>query len=119
MDKYNFSDNGEGFKGQGFPGAGFRTEGDGFSENGEGVGQRVSVSYSKFSDEQCRVAVLGYCGATPNGLLHYLAFRAGIEDEAALNSEQSPESLTTEDLVNFQTAIMEWLDSESPAAPPQ
>lgn len=35
MDKYNFSDNGEGFKGQGFPGAGFRTEGDGFSENGE------------------------------------------------------------------------------------
>lgn len=35
-DEHNFTMDGEGFNDQGFPGEGFRTDGNGFSENGEG-----------------------------------------------------------------------------------
>lgn len=65
-----------------------------------------------FTKEQCRTAVLGFCGANPNALLHYLNFRAAVENEAALNSGESPDNFTTKDLADFQTAIMKWLDND-------
>ena len=78
----------------------------------------IEVKEAKFTKEQCRKAVLGFCGANENALLHYLAFSAAIENEAAIISGQAPANSTTEHLVEFQLAIMEWLDSESPDAPP-
>jgi hypothetical protein len=80
----------------------------------------VTVSYPKFSVEQIRRALVGFCGANPNGLLHYLAFSAAGENEAAINSGEVPENLTNEYLVDLQAAIMEWLDYvDSEPAPPQ
>lgn len=65
-----------------------------------------------FTKEQCRRAALGFCGTNPNALLHYLAFSAAVENEAALNSGQVPDDFTTEYLVELQAAIMKWLDND-------
>lgn len=75
---------------------------------------RVAFCMSKpeFTEHQIRRALLGFCGANPNALLHYLAFSAAVENEAALNSGQVPDDFTTEYLVELQAAIMKWLDND-------
>jgi hypothetical protein len=67
----------------------------------------ITATNPLFEPELIRRALIGFCGANQNALLHYLAFTADLENE------------TTEELAEFQTAIMEWLDYvDGPPAPP-
>jgi len=72
----------------------------------------VNHSGDQFSEHQIRRALAGFCGANGNALLHYLAYSAATENEAAIQSGEVPETSTEEYLVDFQVAIMEWLDRE-------
>lgn len=63
-----------------------------------------------FTEDEIRRALVGFCGANRNSLLHYLAFSAMLENEAAINSGGVPETFTTEYLAEFQSAIERWLD---------
>jgi hypothetical protein len=66
----------------------------------------------EFTEHEIRRALLGFCGANQNALLHYLAYSAAVENEAAINSGQVPETSTSEHLTEFQAAIERWLDKE-------
>lgn len=66
----------------------------------------------RFTNYQIRHALIGFCGANANSLLHYLAFSLAAEHKAALNSGQVPKEFSDEYLAEFQTAIMEFLDQD-------
>lgn len=73
---------------------------------------RLLPTSMRFTEHQIRRALLGFCGANQNNLLHYLAFSAAVENEAALNSGKVPDDFTTEYLVELQAAIIKWLDND-------
>lgn len=63
-------------------------------------------------ESKIRRALIGFCGANQNALLHYLAYSAALENEAAINDGEVAETSTTESLVSFQAEIVQWLDNE-------
>lgn len=64
-----------------------------------------------FTEPQIRRALIGFCGANQNAFLHYLAFAAAMENEAARTGSEGLTGPTIDYLTEFRAEIVQWLDN--------